>query len=91
MPGPHKSEVVKWMPPQQGRYKVNTDGAVFTKCKCVGFGVVVRDSKGEVIVTLCKRMVGLMGALEMEAKAMEIAVQFAVDIGLREVIFEGDS
>lgn len=90
-PRPHMSEVIKWKPPQQGRYKVNTDGAVFAKRKCVGFGVVVHDSKREVIAALCKRMAGLLGALETEAKAMEVAVQFAVDIGIRDVIFEGDS
>lgn len=60
-------EVVKWKPPQQGRYKVNTDGAVFTKRKRVGIGVVVLDSKGVVIAVLCKRMAGLMGELETEA------------------------
>ena len=57
----------------------------------VGFGVVVHDSKGEVISALCKRMAGLLGALETKAKAMEVAVQFAVDNGIREVVFEGDS
>lgn len=71
--------------------KVNTNGVVISKRKCVGIGVVVRDSKGEVIAALCKRIAGLMGALETEALAMEAAVQFAVDIGLREVVFEGDS
>lgn len=89
--GTHMPEVVKWKPPQLGRYKVNTDGAVFTKSKSVGIGVVVRDSKGEVIAALCKRVAGLMGALETEAIAMEVAVQFAADIGLRDVVFEVDS
>ena len=36
-------------------------------------------------------MAGLLGALETKAKAMEVAVQFAVDNGIREVVFEGDS
>ena len=89
--GAHRSEVVKWRPPQLGMYKVNTDGTVFTKHKSVGIGVVVRDSNGEVIAALCKRRAGQMGALETEALAMEAAVQFAVDVGLREVVFEGDS
>lgn len=66
----------------QGSYKVNTDGAVFSKRKEVGFGVVIRDCHGEVIAALSKRMAGLLGALETEAKAMEIAVQFNADVGV---------
>lgn len=70
-PRPHMSEVIKWKPPQQGRYKVNTDGAVFAKRKCVGFGVVVHDSKGEVIAALCKRMAAgwLVGSIRNGGKS----------------------
>ncbi|KAL0011885.1 hypothetical protein SO802_006993 [Lithocarpus litseifolius] len=43
---------IKWCPPHLGSYKVNVDGAVFTKQKQVGIGVVIRDSAGEVIAAL---------------------------------------
>ncbi|XP_075636907.1 uncharacterized protein LOC142609178 [Castanea sativa] len=81
----------KWNPLAQGCYKVNVDGAMFNKRKQTGIGVVIRDDVGEVIAAMSKRMAVPLGALETEAKAMETAVCFAVDVGIRDVIFEGDS
>ena len=81
----------KWCPPQPGSYKVNVDGAVFTKRKQAGIGVVIRDSAGEVVAALSQKLARPLGALEIEAKAMEVAVQFALDVGVRDVTFEGDS
>ena len=40
------NRVIKWVPPQAGCYKVNVDGAVFSKRKQVGMGVVVQDDAG---------------------------------------------
>ena len=85
------SEVVKWLPPRSGCYKVNVDGAVFSKRKQVGVGVVICDSFGEVVATLSKKMVLLHGALKIEATALEEGVQFVRDVGVRDVIFESDS
>ncbi|KAL0004817.1 hypothetical protein SO802_012378 [Lithocarpus litseifolius] len=83
-------EVVKWLPPRPGCYKVNVDGAVFSKRKQVGIGVVIRDSLGEVVAALSKKMALPLGALET-AKALEEGIQFVSDVGVRDVIFEGDS
>ncbi|KAK9985942.1 hypothetical protein SO802_030893 [Lithocarpus litseifolius] len=82
---------VRWSPPQQECYKVNVDGAVFTRRRQTGIGVVIRDSAGEVVAALCKRLAVPLGALETEAKAMESGVRFAAEVGIRDVIFEGDS
>ena len=85
------TQEAKWCPPQPRSYKVNVDGAVFTKRKQVGIGVVIRDSAGEVVAALSQKLARPLGALEIEAKAMEVAVQFALDVGVRDVTFEGDS
>ena len=82
---------IKWCPPQLGSYKVNVDGAVFTKQKQVGIGVVIRDSAREVIVALSHKLARPLGVLETKAKAMEVGIQFALDVGVRDVIFEGDA
>lgn len=38
-----------WHPPQQGRYKINVDGAVFAAQNAIGVGVLIRDEEGRVI------------------------------------------
>ena len=82
---------IKWSPPQPGCYKVNVDGAVFSKRKQVGIGVIIRDSAGLVIAALSQKLALPLGALEIEAKAMEVGIQFALDVGVRDVTMEGDS
>ena len=86
-----RNQVVKWVPPLAGRYKVNVDGAVFSRWKQAGVGVVVQDDAGPVIAALCTKLYTLLGPLEVEAKAMEIGVKFAKEVRVRDVIFEGHS
>ncbi|XP_030936217.1 uncharacterized protein LOC115961365 [Quercus lobata] len=86
-----RNNVVKWAPPQARCYKVNVDGAVFSKMKQAGVGVVVRDGTGQVIAALSRKLYSSLGPLETEAKAMEIGVTFAMEKGVRDVTFEGDS
>ena len=82
---------VSWQPPSHGYYKVNIDGAVFSKRKQVGAGVVIRDREGEVIAALSKRWKYPLGALEAKAKVWEVGALFAWEVGIRKAEFEGDS
>ena len=84
-------EVVSWIVPKQGQYKANCDAVVFTRSKEVGFGLIICDCVGSVVAALSKKRIGLTRAVEAEAKAMEVAVQFVKDVGIREATFEGDS
>lgn len=43
------------------------------------------------IVALSKKWKCPLGAIEAEAKALEVGVEFAKDVGIREVEFESDS
>ena len=43
------------------------------------------------ITTLSKQVQQPLGPLEVEARAMEVGVSFAWDVGIREVILECDS
>lgn len=70
---------------------MNIDSAVFIKRKQTGIEVVIKDSVEEVVVALSKRLAVPLGALEAKANVMEIGVRFAAEVGIRDVIFEGDS
>ena len=47
--------LVFWKPPSQGYYKVNIEGAVFSKNKQAGARVIIRDGVRKVIATLSKK------------------------------------
>ncbi|XP_075658974.1 uncharacterized protein LOC142628823 [Castanea sativa] len=57
----------------------------------VGLGVLIRDSAGNVITAMSWPLVGPLGALEMEAKAVEIGMRFALDVGIQDAVFESDA
>ena len=79
------------MPPPLGSFKVNVDGALFSKTKQSGVGVMVRDEKGNVIAAMSRKLDFPLEVLETKAKALEIGVNFAKEVGLRDVVFKGDS
>ena len=80
-----------WKPPPPGYFKVNIDGALFAKSKQFGVGVIMHDEDGNVVATMCWKLDLPLGVLEMEAKALEIGMTFAEEVGLRDVVCEGDS
>ena len=82
---------VSWSPPSHEHYKVNINGAVFSKRKQAGVGVIIRDGVRHVVAALSKRWNYPLGAIEAKAKAWEAGVLFTKDVGIRDVEFEGDS
>ena len=57
----------------------------------MGVGVIIKDDKERIKGVICKQIQEPLGALEAEAKAFKVVVQFAKDIALQNVILEGDS
>ncbi|XP_042979946.1 uncharacterized protein LOC122310130 [Carya illinoinensis] len=43
-------KVCKWQPPQDGFLKFNVDGTMFSELKKAGIGLVLRDSRGAVVM-----------------------------------------
>lgn len=80
-----------WAPLPPGQYMVNSNRAVFANQRKVGLGMMIRDNNGNVIATLSSPMVGPLGTLEAEAKAMKVGMCFALDIGIQDVVFECDA
>ena len=83
--------ITVWKPPPPSYFKVNIDGALFVKSKKSGVGVIMHDEDGNVVAAMCRKLDLPLGVLETEAKALEIGMAFAEEVGLRDVVFEGDS
>ena len=88
-PIPVVPQVVRQSPPPTARYKVNVDSAIFSAKKSAGVGVMIRDSNGQVIAALCRKLNSPLGAQEVEAKAFEVGLEFAQDVGVHDFILEG--
>lgn len=73
------------------RYKENWDVAVDSHRKCLGCEVIVRDHEGFIIVAQCKRLDVFQQPIIVEALASLVAVEFSRDLGLPDIILEGDS
>ena len=53
--------------------------------------MIIRDWRGEAIGVLSMSVPAAQLVVELEALACRQAVQFAVELGLQDVVFEGDS
>ena len=82
---------VHWLPPPLSQYKASCDRAIFQDTNSAGLGVVVQDSGGWVIAALSERINIPSSMEELEALACRRAFSFAIEIGLQDVVFEGDS
>lgn len=83
--------VVSQFPPRENQFKINVDGAVFAHQKEAGLGVIIRDDRGRVEAAMRRKVQVPWVALEAEAKAFEAGLLLARDIGIQDVILEGDS
>ena len=89
--------VQRWNPPTTSCFKCNVDAAVFAELKSVGIGVIVRDWHGHFVAawafcsSMCKHLHAPLGPFEAESKAVEVDMQFAKQLGLSDIIMEGDS
>ena len=80
-----------WQPPKPPWFKANMDGAVFSQQQEVGRGGYVTGPLRCGGGGSKQKLKAPLGALKVEAKAMEEAVTFAWDMGIRDCIFESDS
>ena len=72
-------------------WKTNFDRAIFLESDQAGIGVVVRNQAGQVMAALSERIQKPNSAEILEALATQRAVQFTLELGFKQSVFEGDS
>ena len=82
------SPTMTWQPPPSSFYKINFDGALFTKEQWAGIGVVMHNEHG-LIMASSSQQIPLPGTV-VEALVARKALELALDCGLDRVILEGD-
>lgn len=86
-----RDDVQYWHPPDLDTYKLNFDAIIFNASNVAGIGVIVRDWRGETIAALSQPILASHLVADMEALACRRAIEFSAKIGLRRVVFDGDS
>ena len=88
--GPSAYEV-SWKKSQAGVFKINIDGATADDGRWSSIRVVIRDSKGEVTVALCRVLPSCFSMDEIEALAIKAGILLARELDLHQVIVESNS
>ncbi|KAA3464775.1 reverse transcriptase [Gossypium australe] len=81
----------KWRHPPGSRIKINFDGAFDERSKVSAFGVVVRGSRGNILISSVDIHRGVHAAFAAEAIACRGATQIALAMEEEGIIIEGDS
>ncbi|KAL8462317.1 hypothetical protein ACS0TY_032576 [Phlomoides rotata] len=79
-----------WCTPPAGTYKLNSDAAVFAD-GTIGFGFVIRDANGLLILAGTKRCRARGNSMLVEALALRYNIQQALTSGLSSFQIETDS
>ena len=66
---------------------MNYDGSIFSKQDTVGIGVVICNSKGAVMASLSQQITLPATVAQVEALAIRIVVEFALETSITQAIF----
>ncbi|XP_057432375.1 uncharacterized protein LOC130725139 [Lotus japonicus] len=78
-----------WSRPHPGTFKINFDAAM-APTGDAGFGLVARNSRGEVLAAACSSHGPAASSLLAEGLSFRWALGLAMDLGFRRVVFETD-
>ncbi|KAL5864153.1 hypothetical protein ACOSQ3_001667 [Xanthoceras sorbifolium] len=92
VPSVRRDLVVKrWLAPSPGWVKINSDVAVDVRGRRLGFGVVIRNCMGVVLVSYTSLLLGLVSSDIGEALAILLGLRLAIDMGWSTVCVESDA
>lgn len=80
----------RWTRPPPGRFKINTDTAIFASGG-VGMGVIIRNSEGSIVAIASKRVSANWSPEVAEAMAGRFGLLVAKGQGLRNILLESDA
>ncbi|KAG8474149.1 hypothetical protein CXB51_033836 [Gossypium anomalum] len=80
-----------WQPPISGFIKLNFDASFLDNSKISISAVLARDEEGQILGACTYPIADVADAFVAEARACERALYFALDMGFRNLIVEGDS
>ena len=91
-PSLHRSQhQVAWSPLEAPQYKINYDAATFAEDNNAGLGVVIRNSEGLIMALLTQQIPLPATVIEIKALAARRVMEFALEIGLDNIVLEGDN
>ena len=80
-----------WAHPPQGKYKVNIDAVVFKEQGYCRIRVVIKIDQRQLMGAKWKKVDFPLGVLVAEAKVAKAGILLAWDMGLKDIVVEGDS
>jgi len=80
-----------WSLPPTPFLKANFDGALSQDISFAGIGLIIRESTGKVVGALSERIKLPPTVEDVESLACNRVIAFAIEIGLHQAVFEGDS
>ncbi|KAL8477087.1 hypothetical protein ACS0TY_029410 [Phlomoides rotata] len=82
---------LSWHRPSAGSHKVNMDAAFFRDSMQTGIGMVLRDDRGEFIAAKTVVYHSILDVDIGEAMGFMEALSWVKDLGLQNVVIEGDA
>ncbi|XP_050238286.1 uncharacterized protein LOC126687773 [Mercurialis annua] len=83
-------QVQRWRPPPPGRIKINFDAALNISNRIAAVGLVCSNSSGYITYCCSHRFSGIVSPEIAETLGMWHAIMIASQLGLRNIIIEGD-
>ncbi|KAF5451398.1 hypothetical protein F2P56_026510 [Juglans regia] len=88
---PQQITEVEWRPPTDPFYKLNFDAAFDSEKRLMGIGIVVRNSRGEVLVVVSAPKSHICSAFSAKCYALLRSIKLCQELCLYQVVFEGDA